>query len=129
MRLKGGRPRPPIEQYPTGPNIEQTDETDAVASASELREENPKTPNGTPFKVYAAIATDALHQSLREDKTDRFDNVLEFFKRSCAQHNPPLAYDGEIARKAVEKAASYSRAKARDSFHTQFRQIAGRSLP
>jgi hypothetical protein len=102
--------------------------TDADASESSLSEEEDSKPrNGTPFKVFAAIATNALTQSLREDKTDRFDNVLELFKRACAQHNPPLPYDAEISRKAVE-AALHSRAKAAEQFHTKFRQFAGRSL-
>jgi hypothetical protein len=110
---------------PTGTNNELTD---AAASESRLREENPKTPNGTPFKVFAAIATEAVTQSIREDKTDRFDNVLEWFKRGCAQQHPPLPYDSETARKAVE-AALHAKAKAAAEFHSKFRQIAGgRSL-
>ena len=96
-------------------NIEQTD---ADASGDSQRWKP------IPFKVYAAIAAQALETSLRADKTDDSGNVIELFKQACAQHRPEsLPYDGELARKAVD-AARHSRDKAAGEFREKFKAVA-----
>jgi hypothetical protein len=92
-------------------------QTDAGAPA--VTEEAEKE---TPFRVYAAIATKALDQSMREDKTDELGNVAEHFKTLCAQQKVP--YDGEIARKAIS-ATVFARDKAAHGFISRFRTVAG----
>jgi hypothetical protein len=155
---KGGHPRPGLPKRRRTPEVKKADmggqeggqmtherrtptssdlsgsfrifqeQTDADASADAPSEDTTPT-NGIPFKVYAAIASDALHQSLREDQTDNFGEVVERFKRTCAQHDPPLPYDGELARKAVD-AALHAKTKAAQAFHQQFKQIAqSRGMP
>ena len=117
--------RTPVSADPHEPTGTNNEQTDAGASERSPRE-NP--PNAIPFKVYAAIATQALEKSLREDKTDAPSNVNELFKQACAQHRPdPLPYDGELVRKAVD-AAIHARARAANTFTEQFRQIAARGM-
>jgi hypothetical protein len=78
-----------------------------------------------PFKVYAAIATAALNESIREDKTDDIGNVTERFKVTCARQGLP--YNAEVARKAVD-AAIHARSKAAGDFLSAYRTvIQGRS--
>lgn len=55
------------------------------------------------FGLYVRIAREAIALSLAQDGTDRLDNVLELFKTLCAQRL--LAYDGELAVRAVSAAA------------------------
>lgn len=98
---------------PTGTNIEQTD---AGASGHSLQTKP------IPFRVYASIASGALATSIRDDRSDSISNVLEIFKRMCAQQKLP--YTAEISRKAVE-AAMHAHAKAKADFETQVRQWPG----
>ncbi len=76
------------------------------------REDQPASP-AIPFRVYAAIATQALNDALRDYQTDDISTVIELFKDHCAAQKKP--YSGDLARKAVD-AAMTSRAKARDRF-------------
>lgn len=102
------------------------------ADASECCSQEKKTEERTaehqssvPFKVYAAIASEALTDSLRDDRSDNFSNISEHFKTICAQHVPPLPYDGDIARRAID-AALYARNKAKDGFISRYRAVVGR---
>lgn len=73
-----------------------------------------------PFKVYAAIATRALDESLREDKTDDQGNVTERFKVLCVKQGLP--YSGDISRRAVE-AALAARSKAKGQFLSAYQSV------
>lgn len=58
------------------------------------------------------------------DKTTDPSNVGEWFKRGCAQHDPPLPYTADLTRRAVD-AALYARQQAAEQFHETFKQLAG----
>ena len=110
---------PPGGTKPSEPDLEpykpaERTAADAAADTQEAQRE-------VPFRVYAAIATKAIACSLREDKTDRLDNVTEWFKQFCAQQGIP--YHGEIPRKAID-AASCARNKARDQYLDLHRKLA-----
>ena len=99
--------------------------TDTGASSVEAENEELQGRHRKPFRVYVAIASEALAESLKVDKTDDTSTVSEIFKRACAQHRPPLPYDGELTRKAVE-AARFSRDKAAGAFRAQLKAVAHR---
>ena len=54
------------------------------------------------FKVYAAIAREALKLSIRSDGDDSYGNASELFKRMCAQQG--VDYGGDVARRALDTA-------------------------
>lgn len=104
---------------PSEPDLEpcKPAEPTAAHAAADTQEAQ----RGIPFKVYAAIATKALNQSLREDETDELGNVTEWFKKFCAGQR--LSYDGDIARKAID-AAVFARDKAKSEFISKLRTVA-----
>jgi biotin operon repressor len=92
--------------------------------STEEPEEPQATENDPDFRVYAAVATEALNRSLREMKSDAESDVSELFKVGCAQHRPPLPYNSDIAARAV-RAVLGRRRKAQADFHKRFREVAG----
>jgi hypothetical protein len=65
-------------------------------------EANTEAPGHVPFKVYAAIAREAIDTSVLDDRSEDFGNYAEWFKRRCAQQGLP--YDADITRRAVDAA-------------------------
>lgn len=75
-----------------------------------------------PFKVYAAIASQAVTTSLRDDHSDDISNIAEHFKCLCAQQGKP--YSASLAQRAVA-AAMAARDHAKQQFFEQLRLCAG----
>ena len=75
----------------------------------------PARSNPVDFKVYVAIASRALKESICEDGDDSIANVSERTKRLLAQQGIP--YTGEIVRKAVDAAIA-----ARDNLRDHWKQ-------
>lgn len=83
----------------------------------------PPSVNGRiPFKVYAALASQAVANSLADDKSDDLGNIAEHFKRLCAQQGKP--YSATLVQRAVD-AAWAAREKERRQFIDNLRQHAG----
>jgi hypothetical protein len=117
-------PADPLD--PLDPTGSRTEQTGAEAPELTTRGETETAADAAaaiPFSVYAAIATRALDESLREDRDESLGNVAERFKRLCADQRKP--YDGEITRRAVAAAVT-ARDKARDQFTAQYRGVVQR---
>ena len=74
------------------------------------------------FKVYAAIASQAITNSLRDDQSDDLANITEHFKLLCAKQGKP--YSAGIVQRAID-AAWTAREKEKHHFIETFRQRAG----
>jgi hypothetical protein len=75
-----------------------------------------------PFKVYAAIATQAVTNSLRDDKSDDLSNISEHFKRLCAAQGKP--YSASLVQRAVD-AALAALEKSKQDFLENLRRYGG----
>lgn len=98
----------PPEQPP--PSSAPSSPTTANAGSSNSPTDDART--RPDFRLYAAIATEALNEALRE-RDDSVANVSELAKRRCAAQR--IDYDVEIMREAID-AAMTARRHAKDQF-------------
>lgn len=89
----------------------------------ETEDKKTREAGGAQFRVYAAIATEAINRSLRDDHSEDLGNIAEWFKVLCARQD--VTYVGDIGRRAVD-AALRARAKAKRLFEEKLQQVAGR---
>jgi hypothetical protein len=112
----------------TGADARSIGAEEAEDKTEEKTEEPPRRDaliSDIPFRVYASIATRAITESLREDRSDDLENIDARFQRLCAEQGKPC--DLDITRRAVD-AAWVSREKEKQRFLKTFRRTGARRM-
>ena len=99
----------PATLHSAAPDLQDQQDHHELTDVDTSAHTNDEGTDEPPFRVYAAIATAAI-ACARQDGDSSDGNVVEHFKRLCAEQQLP--YDHSIVQKAVD-AAVFADAKAR----------------